>query len=97
MTLSEMLNAMMQERDNARANAEELRDAANEAAEEAERFYLMGDGEGCDEQDDLCLEYLKDAHEWDGREEAWESAIEALKRLQDAMDELWRDVTIEWA
>lgn len=97
MTMSEMLNAMIQERDNARANAEELRDAANEAAEEAERFYQMGDGESSDEQDDLCLEYLKDAHEWDGREEAWENAIEALKQLQDAMDELWRDITIEWA
>lgn len=97
MTMTEMLNAMTQERDNARANAEELRDAANEAAEEAERRYQMGDGEGCDEQDDLCLEYLKDAREWDGREEVWDNAIEALKRLQDAMDELSRDITIEWA
>lgn len=97
MTMRDMLNAMTQERDNARANAEELRDAANEAAEEAERRYQMGDGEGCDEQDDLCLEYLKDAHEWEGREEAWDNAIDALKRLEGAMDELSRDVTIEWA
>jgi hypothetical protein len=97
MTMTEMLNAMTQERDIARANAEELRDAANEAAEEAERLYQMGDGEGCDEQDDLCLEYLKDAHEYEGCEEAWDNAIEALKKLQDAMDELGRDITIEWA
>lgn len=97
MTLQQMREAFEAERNNARASAEELRDAANEAAEEAERRYQMGDGEGCDEQDDLCLEYLKDAHEWEGREEAWENAIDALKRLEGAMDELWRELTIEWA
>lgn len=97
MTLKQMREAFEAERNNARANAEELRGAADEAAEEAERRYQMGDGEGCDEQDDLCIEYLDDAREWEGREEAWENAIEALKKLEDAMDELWKEVTIEWA
>lgn len=97
MTLKQMREAFEAERNNARTSAEELRDAANEAAEEAERRYQMGDGEGCDEQDDLCIEYLDDAREWEGREEAWENAIEALKKLEDAMDELWKEVTIEWA
>lgn len=97
MTMNEMLYWAEQSARQSRADEDELRGWADEAAEEAERRYQMDDGEGCDEQYELYDEYIADAHKFEAVAEAWEEAVEAIKKLNEALEALGRDVKIEWA